>query len=170
MGRRLVPLMALSGLCLAIAVPAGAGDASGIRPRIVNGVLTPAFPTVGALLNPADLDTGSVGCSGTLIGCETFLTAAHCVCPSELAPCIGPDAPDPSTMGVFFQHAGFFSVTSIALRPDFDFPVGDVAVLKLGTPVTGIAPTPIDTLGPACGTTGTIVGFGRSGGSLATTD
>src|SRR5262249_35794510 len=54
----------------------------------------------------------------------------------------------------------------VAVRPDFDFPVGDVAVLKLATPVTGIAPTPIDTTSaPAFGAAATIVGFGRDAGA-----
>ena len=138
----------------------------GIRPRIVNGLSTFDFPTTAALLSPADPATGSVGCSGVLIGCETILTAGHCVCAFD-GPTCESSPPDPSSMLVFFQHAGFFAVSSISFRSDLSFPVGDVAVLKLATPVTGISPTPIDTTGAALGTAGTIVGFGRSGGALS---
>ena len=84
----------------------------------------------------------SILCSGTLIGCQTFLTAGHCVA----------DDLNPAHYTVFLQHAGFFSVTSIALHPDFDFPVGDVAVLSLGAAINGIRPTPINTTAaPAVG-------------------
>ncbi len=141
-------------------------DVGSTTGRIVNGTLTSAYPSVGALL-AGSATTGSLYCSGTLIGCETFLTAAHCVCDSTGADCqSGAHAPNPSDYVVFLQHAGFFAVSSIAVRPDFDFPVGDVAVLKLGTPVTGIAPTPIDgTEAPPFGSSATIVGFGRDAGA-----
>lgn len=139
----------------------------GANPRIVNGTLTSAYPSVGALLSPANPDIAGLVCSGTLIGCETFLTAAHCVCEFTGSDCqSGPHAPNPSDYVVFFQHAGFFAVSSISVRADFDFPVSDVAILKLATPVTGIAPTPIDvTSAPAFGSPATIVGFGRNAGS-----
>jgi hypothetical protein len=127
-----------------------------ITPQIVNGVFEPLQPTTGALLAGTNPDTASATCSGTLIGCETFLTAAHCV-----------ESPStPSSYSVFFQHAGFFDVTEIDVRSDYAFPVADVAVLKLAAPVSGIAPTPINTTqSPPAGTSGVIVGFGTSGGS-----
>jgi hypothetical protein len=142
-------------LCLALASSAVAD------PRIVNGVYTSLYPSTGALLLGNDPSTAITWCSGTLIGCDTFLTAAHCVCDDT-----GPDCQslDPASRMVFLQHAGFFQLASIAVRPDFDFPVGDVAVLKLATPVTAIRPSPIARTAPAIGTAGTIVGFGRSGG------
>src|SRR5205085_4948728 len=99
-------------------------------------------------------DTATLTCTGILIGCQTFLTAGHCV-EGNLSP---------AAYSVFFQHAGFFHVASIALHPTYNFPVGDVAVLKLTTPVTGIAPTPIEAgPTPPFGTAATIAGFGRSG-------
>jgi hypothetical protein len=128
---------------------------TGGSPRIVNGLLTHLFPTTGALLGSGNPASASMICSGTMIGCETFLTAGHCV----------EDDLDPAGYLVFLQHAGFFTVTTVALHPDYTFPPGDVAVLKLGAPVNGIAPTPIDAAGGhALGTAGTIAGFGRSGG------
>jgi len=126
------------------------------QPRIVNGLTTTDFPTVGVLLDGGNPATASTSCSGTLIGCQTFLTAGHCVA-GDL---------NPSHYSVFLQHAGPFSVAAVALHPAYNFPDADVAVLRLSTPVTGIRPTPIDSAGGhSNGTPGTIVGFGRSGGS-----
>ncbi len=139
------------------------------RPAIVNGLLTGDFPSVGALLEPGSASSGATSCSGTMIGCETFLTAAHCVCPADGASCQpgGAAEPDPGAFVVFLQHAGFRAVASIAVHPDFSFPNADVAVLKLAQPVTGIRPTPINTTGrPPTGSSATIVGFGRAGGGL----
>ena len=51
----------------------------GLEPRIVNGVSAVGeYPEVGLLVRT---DVGSI-CTGTLIGCETFLTAAHCIAES----------------------------------------------------------------------------------------
>jgi hypothetical protein len=124
-------------------------------PYIVNGTMTSQYATIGVLLGSNNFGTARMLCSGTMIGCGTFLTAGHCVNGNL----------NPSSYSVFLQHAGFFDVSSIAMRSDFDFPDGDVAVIKLSTPVTGIAPTPIDTAGALpFGSSGTIVGFGSSGG------
>lgn len=124
-------------------------------PRIVNGVLTASFPTTGALLKGHDAASAQAWCSGTLIGCRTFLTAAHCVADDRRA----------SSYKVFLQHAGVFDVASVSFHENYNFPNADVAVLKLKRPVSGITPTPINrnhrvhTRTPA-----TIVGFGRTGG------
>jgi hypothetical protein len=64
-----------------------------LQPRIVNGVsAVAAFPTVGQLSSVAD---GAV-CTGTLIGCHTFLTAADC---------FDTLTPDPDDYFVFLPHA-----------------------------------------------------------------
>lgn len=134
---------------------------------IVNGVLTDEAPAVGMLLySPSgDASAASMICSGTLIGCHTFLTAAHCVCDSTGVLCQGPNAPNPSRYFVYLAHAGVFSVQQIAVHPDFDFPVGDVAVVRLVTDVTGMRPARInETMSPPSGSAGRIVGFGRAGG------
>jgi len=137
------------------------------QPRIVNGVTSHDFPTTGQLLygldllppGPIDDDNQASWCSGTLIGCSTFLTASHCV----------EDDANPAHYRVFLQHAGTFDVVSLAQHPSYTsggFPEFDVAVLKLATPVTSIDPTEVNSsLSPPVGTIGTIAGFGRSGGN-----
>jgi len=135
--------------------------------RIVNGVTTSAYPSTVALVDPF---TAQEFCTGTLIGCETVLTAAHCVCDGDGFECQG-DSPDllaPDEVRIFAQHAGYFDVLSIAVPAAYEFGVtSDVAILKLSIPVDGIAPTPINTTRkPDPGTTGTIVGFGITRGDL----
>ncbi len=169
----------LSLVLLVAASPALAADQSmapaesldRAAPRIVNGTMTSLYPSTGALLTPGNPSSASLECSGTLIGCQTFLTAAHCVCSTIGSNCQGGNSPNPANFVVFLQHAGFFSVASITVRPDFNFPVGDVAVIKLASPVNGIAPSPInDTSAPPPGSLGTIVGFGRTGGGFGNAD
>ena len=128
----------------------------GLLPRIVNGVFTSLYPSTGALLK-----NGRAYCTGTMIGCQTFLTAAHCV----------DDDLDSSNYSVFLQHAGVFSVSNYFPHDDYralgqGVVVADIAVVQLATAVNGIAPASIhDTAVIAPGTVGTIVGFGRSSGS-----
>jgi len=173
MARPTFGLVAASVFALALAAPSGAEP---IRPdtttptdsggaHVVNGVLTPLYPAVGALLLGGDPETARSWCTGTLIGCQSFLTAAHCVCGDTGAACQGSGAPDASGYLVFLQHAGFFRIAQIAVHPDYRFPRADLALVTLATPVTGVAPAPVNTVGtPAGGTSGTIVGFGRTGG------
>src|SRR5262249_56321522 len=104
-----------------------------------------------------------------VIGCNTFLTAGHCVCEpfGEVCQPGGAGAPDPTKFFVFLQHGGIFAVSSIDVRSDFLFPVGDVALVHLASPVTGVRPTPLNaTAVPGPGTPGQIVGFGDSGTAL----
>jgi hypothetical protein len=134
----------------------GLGAPTPPLPRIVNGIETRGYPTAGALMHGSRPDTASLLCSGTLIGCQTFLTAAHCV----------EDDADPAHYFVFLQHGGIFAVSSLTIHLDYSFPVADVAVLKLSVAETGISPTPINTNAvPPPGTSGIIVGFGRAGGT-----
>ncbi len=129
----------------------------------MNGEITHDFPTTGALLYSSggsiNEDNAGSWCSGTLIGCNTFLTAAHCVESSS----------NPSRYWVLLQNAGIFQVTGIASHPSYSFPTADVAVLSLSGPVTGISPTPLNlSANPASvgfGLAGTIAGFGQSSGS-----
>ncbi len=143
------------------AIDAGALDqaeseVAALRNRIVNGQLTHRHPTTGALLyGEAGAEPGS-WCSGTLVGCRTFLTAAHCL----------EDDDDKDHYRVFFQHAGFFELDSYEIHQKYDFPDYDIAVVRLSEQVTGIEPSRINSVQRvAAKTPGTIVGFGRSGGS-----
>ncbi len=99
--------------------------------RITNGVLTQSRPTTGSLLVKSGINYG-LTCSGTLIGCQTFLTAAHCVCADS----------------------------------SYDFASqGDVAVITLSAPITGVPPTPINTtMRPPLATAVEIAGYGLTQG------
>jgi len=140
------------------APPTGDGKSAFAAPqggKIVNGTKTSSFPTVGALIKGPDAAAAGSWCSGTLIGSKTFLTAAHCV----------EEDPTPSQYHVFFQHGGVYDVASIDINENFDFPDADLAVIHLQDPVTGIAPTAVNSSGAVpTGSPGMIVGFGRSGG------
>jgi hypothetical protein len=144
-------------------------EARSFRPLIVNGQATSAYPAVGALLIYADAAATTLdgACSGTLIGCRTFLTAAHCVCPDntdDAAACTRAGTTPPATLRVFLQQAGIVPVAGVAISPEYSFAVrGDVALLTLAQPVTGIAPSPVNaTRRPELGMPGTIVGFGTA--------
>ncbi len=151
----------IASLLAAAAVLPAAGQLRVAEP-IANGLTTSAFPTVGLLLN----DVAGT-CSGTLIGCSAFLTAAHCICDVRLSgeQCRSrSDLTDPARQLVFFQHAGFFEVQSVEVHPEYEFGTrGDLAVLRLARPVTGVRPSPVNGTGkPQPGTTGSIAGFGRA--------
>lgn len=130
-------------------------------PRIVNGTETQEEYSTGAML----VGSGAlfINCTGTMIGCETFLTAAHCVCNGNTGGTCG--TPNPANYKVYLQNQGILDVASIDVHPDYAFAVQhDIAIFTLSTPVNGIRPTPIHTgATPALGTPGTIVGFGRTG-------
>lgn len=129
---------------------------------IVNGEATTDYPTTGILL--AGTNPGSLMCSGTLIGCDVFLTAAHCVCGGNGGNCQDPE-PD-GALGVYLQNVGFVEVVRRHVHPDYRFPDSDVAVLELARPVIGVAPSPLQASEVPLGTTATIAGYGRSGGNL----
>ena len=95
-------------------------------------------------------------CSGTMIGCQTFLTAAHCF----------DSTPDPASTVVYLQHAGIKTVSSIVRHPSYTGAFADThdfAVVRLTAPLTGILPTQLAS-GPEGGVgTHPIVGFGGLG-------
>lgn len=119
--------------------------------KIVNGLLSWNHPSVGW-----HYAAGGT-CTGTLIGCSTVLTAAHCVVSDS----------DPTHHLFFLQNNGLYSVASIAVHPAYTGAVDsphDLAILRLSVPVVGIQPSAINTVSkPPFGTPGEIVGFGRVG-------
>jgi hypothetical protein len=167
--------LAAAAACLLLLAPqtagadsAGSSAAAPHEARVVNGVLAQDRPTTGALLSRFGINYQSV-CSGTLIGCETFLTAAHCVC--EASPFALCGAPSPGDYAVYLQDVGLVEVAAIEVDSTYDFEEqGDVAVLTLATPVTGVAPTPINTdMRPPLGTIAEIAGFGLTRGGAGDT-
>ena len=142
-----------------------------IHPRIVNGAVTNLDPSVGMLLYRSRSGALSMFCSATMIGCNTVLTAAHCFCPPDpqtghTPACTNIEELTADFAGVYFQHAGLFAHASVTLHPDYQFGArGDAAIIKLAQPVTGIAPSAINTTRlPSPGSDGVVVGFGRTGG------
>lgn len=127
--------------------------------RIVDGTLTTWFPSVGALLHTG-VSGLAMSCTGTIIGCDAFLTAAHCVASDR----------NKSHYKVFLQHAGLFDVGSVDWpkrdykRPNEDTgSQADVAVVRLAKPVDGIVPELInDDREQTSGSVSKIVGFGRT--------
>jgi hypothetical protein len=149
--------------CLAAAATSAVDRADPPPARIVNGTPSSAFPAVGILLAEGQF------CSATLIGCETVLTAAHCLCPDNadtFAQCQRGGGPNPDDVFFLPQSAPMAIARSIAIHQDYNFGRGgDIAVIKLQQPVTGITPMAFNSSAkPALGTAGTIVGYGRIGG------
>lgn len=124
--------------------------------RIVNGLPLSVHPAVGALLRGNDPHTAQAWCTGTLVGCDKFLTAAHCIA----------EAPNADGYLVFFQDLGFFKAKQVEWpKGDYKFPYFDLAMLTLDRSVEGIAPAGINlTTKPLNKSLATIVGFGRTGG------
>jgi V8-like Glu-specific endopeptidase len=124
--------------------------------RIVNGVPFSARAVVGALLMGSDPRTASLTCTGALIGCDKFLTAAHCIA----------NSPSADSYLVFFQELGFFRLKSLKWEKEkYKAPYFDLAMLTLDKPVVGVAPAAINrSVKPLNKSLATIAGFGRTGG------
>lgn len=136
---------ALSSLLFGLlAVPACVTSSSDSVGRVEQGIVG------GQMANPLDYpsvvaleeEPGNWFCTGTLIASDWVLTAAHCVA----------DAPG-TGLHVRFDDADVndttggvvVAVSEVHAHPDFDWEAwdNDVALLRLATPVTDRAPTPI---------------------------
>jgi hypothetical protein len=125
--------------------------------RIVNGIHTVRHSAVAAVLKGNDPNTASAWCTGTLVGCDKVLTAAHCIS----------ENPTPSGYLAFFPSLGFFRIKGISwLKDDYKFPYADLAMLTLDRSVEGIEPIALNTVAsPINSSIATIVGYGRTGGA-----
>jgi V8-like Glu-specific endopeptidase len=121
---------------------------------IVNGVSTFAFGATGALLKKDEDGVLRVNCSGTMIGCETFLTARHCV----------DDDLTSENYHVYLQSEGIFEVHDILPKhPHYEEPFADLQLLTLAARMTAVKPAQINsTQSILSATQGTIVGFGHT--------
>ncbi len=167
--RSALPILLLS-LTLPLSLPLNGQSPQPVDPKIVNGLTDNLHPTVG-LFSANDGE-----CTATLIGCQTVITAAHCVCTLPNDNTLGAAACaaragllSPAGKTVFFQHAGTFTLSRIAVDPNFiPDTQSDIAILHLSTPVTNIAPTPLNRMAsPSLGVAGEIVGFGVTTGNAS---
>lgn len=130
--------------------------------RIVDGSETTSWPAVGALISLPDRSTG---CTATLVGCQTALIAAHCLCAQEECTAQGPLVPA-SSLGFALQYGPAVGIDSYDVHPDFSdkTQVNDVAVLHLDQPIPGVLPAAVNQIQkPAFGSRGTTLGYGITG-------
>ena len=132
--------------------------AGGTVERIIGGTVAgnSQFKNVGALKQRS-----LKFCTGTVIAPNWVLTAGHCcegIRPSQLRQ-------------YSFEVGGKnYDWAATYIHPTYNFPDGDVALIKLKKNVTGITPAVLRTTAPIVGDFMTIVGFGLTGtGASGTT-
>ncbi len=168
-------LRILGSTVVALALAANFAAAR-VRPRIVNGQATDHYPAVGMIAFYADRSRTQLAglCSGSLIGCHTIVTAAHCVCPDrteDYQSCLDEGAAEPETVLVFLPHVGVLPVERISVHPQYEFGAGyDVSLLHLAEPASGVPPLSLAVDKPTVGTSGAVIGYGTTGGGFRRVD
>jgi V8-like Glu-specific endopeptidase len=149
----------LTALTLCISLSLGCGgvvyegyDEDGERTaNIVNGQNDHGHPAVGVLYLK-----GQAGCTATLIGTRTVLTAAHCVTDSKSVP-----YQLFANIGFALQPGGqVHNAAAVMVHQAYGSQNADVAVVRLSQPITSVTPMFIATKAPQMGETITLVGFG----------
>ena len=121
---------------------------------IVKGENTFLYASAGALLKGTPVSDATIECSGTMIGCQTFLTAYHCV-ENDLTA---------ANYHVYLQTHGIVGVAGISGQAQTGGVTGDLVVLELDYPVEQVNPVALNVSQPLIeGQTGRIVGFGHTG-------
>lgn len=149
-----------------LALPACAPRPEPSRPRslamIQGGAPDDGDPAVGLVWM-----SGGGFCAGTLIAPSVVLTAGHCVDDGPLAGFfVGPGAPKAGDLSQPPAGMTKYDVVATVTAPDYARTDGcpnathDVALIRLGTAVSGVAPVPYATKPVARGTTCTAVGYG----------
>lgn len=126
---------------------------------VVNGNATFAYGAVGALLIDDPVNSIFIECSGTMIGCQTFLTAEHCVSAFR------DGSYEESDFHVYLQSEGIISVDHISkVLPYDEHSNVDIAVLTLSEPARALRPILLNTTDSGTDTSGgDIVGYGLTG-------
>lgn len=121
--------------------PSGLGVRPTLDPYITGGTVDTGHPAVGALRS------GSSGCTATLIGRKTVLTAAHCV----------------NSTTLYFTVGGTQYSGSGRRHPSYSSGANDVALVTLTREVTNVPPAVLNTDPVTVGQKIILVGFGLTG-------
>jgi hypothetical protein len=108
-------------------------------------------------------------CSGVLVGLDAILTAAHCFCPVSRTACTHDerhagsegDLSQPRGLKAYFLGEEVMTIASVVIYPGFDFPSGDVALVRLEKKVERIAPANLSFTLPPLPTRMHAIGYGR---------